>query len=96
MASYKLAPLADADLVNIANKTINDWGYQQAKLYLQAIDFTLNKLAQTPAIGQPRPDVYINARSFPVKKHIVYYQQSNEGIEVARILHQRMDPSKHF
>ena len=96
MASYKLAPLADADLVNIANKTIDDWGYKQAKVYLQAIDTALNTLAQTPAIGKPRPEVYKNARSFPVEKHIVYYQQSNDGIEVARILHQRMDPSKHF
>ena len=60
MASYKLAPLADADLVNIANKTIDDWGYKQAKVYLQAIDTALNKLAQTPA-GQ-KPNFYIMCR----------------------------------
>ncbi|WP_340680014.1 hypothetical protein [Paraglaciecola sp.] len=31
------------------------------------------------------------AKSFPAQKHMVYYWKSSEGIEVARILHQRMD-----
>lgn len=31
-----------------------------------------------------------------VEKHIVFYQVSDNGIEVARILHQRMDPTRHF
>ena len=96
MASYKLAPLADEDLANIVATTIEAWGYEQAKAYIQVIDDALKKLAQYPTIGRQRVDVYANARSFPVEKHIVFYQSCDGGIEVARILHQRMDPSKHF
>ena len=96
MASYKLAPLADEDLAKIVSTTIGTWGYEQAKAYAQAIDDALTKLAQHPTIGRQRADVYANARSFPVEKHIVFYQACGDGIEVARILHQRMDPSKHF
>lgn len=90
MASYKLAPLADEDLAKIIATTIGTWGYEQA------IDNALNKLAQHPTIGRQRADVYANVRSFPVEKHVVFYQQCDGGIEIARILHQRMDPSKHF
>jgi toxin ParE1/3/4 len=54
------------------------------------------KLAQYPDFGKQRSDIYNGARSFPVEKHIVFYQINDNGIDVARILHQRMDLSKHF
>ena len=43
-----------------------------------------------------RNEIYKGARSFPVEKHIMFYQVSDDGIDVARILHQHMDLSKHF
>ena len=65
-------------------------------MYAQTIDAALLKLAQYPDFGREINDVCNGAKSFPVEKHSVFYQVSNEGINVARILHQRMDPSKHF
>ena len=83
-------------LFKIISSTIESWGSTQAKVYAQTIDAALLKLAQYPDFGRERNDVYNGAKSFPVEKHIVFYQISDNGIEVARILHQRMDPSKHF
>jgi|TARA_B110000238_G_C16123711_1_gene438257 toxin ParE1/3/4 len=54
------------------------------------------KLAQYPDFGKQRSNIYNGARSFPVEKHIVFYQINDNGIDVARILHQRMDLSKRF
>tara|TARA_R110001592_G_scaffold160768_2_gene393096 strand:- start:3552 stop:3719 length:168 start_codon:yes stop_codon:yes gene_type:complete len=54
------------------------------------------KLAQYPDFVRERSDIYNSARSFPIEKHIVFYQVSDNGIDVARILHQRMDLTKHF
>ena len=65
-------------------------------MYAQSIESALLKLAQYPNFGRERNEVYSGARSFPVEKHIVFYQVSENGIDVARILHQRMDLSKHF
>lgn len=96
MPSYKLSPLAEEDLFKIISTTIESWGSTQAKEYVQTIDAALLKLAQYPNFGRERNDVYNGARSFPVEKHIVFYQISEQGINVARILHQRMDLSKHF
>jgi toxin ParE1/3/4 len=96
MPTYRLSPLAKDDLYNIISTTINSWGNEQAKEYAQNIDAALIKLAQYPDFGRERNEVYIGAKSFPVEKHIVFYQVSDNGIDVARILHQRMDPSKHF
>jgi len=96
MPNYKLSPLAEDDLYKIISSTIESWGKEQAKVYAQTIDAALVKLAQYPDFGRERNDVYNGARSFPVEKHIVFYQLSESGIDVARILHQRMDQSKHF
>ncbi|MEL0636350.1 type II toxin-antitoxin system RelE/ParE family toxin [Marinomonas sp. TI.3.20] len=96
MPSYRLSPLAEVDLFKIISSTIESWGSAQAKVYAQTIDAALLKLAQYPDFGRERSDVYDGAKSFPVEKHIVFYQISESGIDVARILHQRMDPSKHF
>jgi toxin ParE1/3/4 len=96
MSNYRLSPLAEEDLFKIISTTIESWGIAQAKVYAQTIDSALLKLAQYPDFGRERSDVYNGARSFPVEKHIVFYQVSDNGIDVARILHQRMDLSKHF
>ncbi|MGL1956892.1 MAG: type II toxin-antitoxin system RelE/ParE family toxin [Colwellia sp.] len=96
MSNYRLSPLAEEDLFKIISTTIESWGSAQAKVYAQTIDSALLKLAQYPDFGRERSDVYNGARSFPVEKNIVFYQVSDNSIDVARILHQRMDLSKHF
>ena len=96
MPNYRLSPLAGEDLFKIISTTIEPWGSAQAQVYAQTLESALLKLAQYPDFGKERHDVYNGAKSFPVEKHIVFYQISNNGIDVARILHQRMDLSKHF
>lgn len=96
MSNYKLSPLAESDLHKIITSTIKSWGSEQAKIYAESLDSALIKLTQYPDFGRQRNELYPNARSFPIEKHIVFYCVTKSGIEVARILHQRMDPSKHF
>ena len=96
MQNYRLSLFAESDLQKIITSTIETWGSEQAKTYAQSLDSALVKLAQYPEFGRQRDELYTDARSFPIEKHIVFYRIANHGIEVARILHQRMDPSKHF
>ncbi len=96
MPNYRLSSLAEEDLFKIISTTIESWGSTQAREYAQTIDAALLKLAQYPDFGRERSEIYRGARSFPIEKHIVFYQVSDNGIDVARILHQRMDLSKHF
>jgi len=91
MSNYRLSPLAEKYLFRIISATIESWGDTQAKIYAQTIDAALLKLAQYPDFARDRSDVYNGARSFPIEKHMVFYQISDNGINVARILYQRMD-----
>lgn len=96
MSNYKLSTLAEIYLHKIITSTIETWGSKQARIYAESLDAALIKLAQYPSFGRQRNELYPNALSFPIEKHIVFYCVSDEGVEVARILHQRMVPSKHF
>lgn len=91
MASYKLSKLAEEDLRLISAKTIKDWGRPQAEKYVLLLHEMMTQIANTPDMGRNRPELFENAKSFPAQKHIVYYWKVDTGIEIARILHQRMD-----
>lgn len=91
MAGYKLSEQAEEDLRPISARTIEEWGRTQAEVYVSLLHNTLLQIANTPDIGRDRPELSDIARSFPAQKHIVYYLKCDQGIEVARILHQRMD-----
>ena len=96
MASYKLSALAEEDLRHISARTIADWGLPQAEKYVVLLHEAMLRIAATPNMGKNRPELFKNAKSFPVQKHVVYYWPVDGGIEVARILHQRMDVDAAF
>jgi toxin ParE1/3/4 len=91
MARVFLRPAARADLEDIARYTETTWGRRQRDLYLTAIDAKLGALAANPKIGKPRDAVRAGYRSSRVGAHVIFYREFPEGIEVVRILHQRMD-----
>ena len=96
MAEYRLSPLAEVDVREIAVTTISNWGAKQARAYLEKLHNTLMILANNPSLGRKRDEIAAGIRSFPSGKHIVFYLSADQCIEVARVLHQRMDPSSQF
>lgn len=52
------------------------------------IDTTCRRLAASPGMGRPRPDLGPGIRSFPTRDgYIVYYVPTDAGIEVQRVQH---------
>lgn len=49
-------------------------------------------LAETPGlIGQARPELGEEVRSFPVPPHVVFFRYGNAEVQVIRVLHERQD-----
>jgi toxin ParE1/3/4 len=44
-------------------------------------------IARNPGIGQPRRDLALRLRFFPVGNYLIFYREEDEGIQVIRILH---------
>jgi toxin ParE1/3/4 len=53
-------------------------------------------LAQQPGIGRDRSDIVSGLRGFPVGNYVIFYQPTNDGIAVVRILHGARDIPELF
>ena len=91
MPNYRLTPAAKSDLLEIWNYTVETWGEKQAEKYLQDIEVKLEKLAANPELGKRRSEISPGYYSFPGEKHIIFYLQSGNYIDIIGILHRRMD-----
>ena len=96
MAEYLLRPKARKDLEGIWVYTYETWGEDQANSYIYDLDNGFQALAAKPEKGLPCDDIREGYYRYLVGKHIIYYKVIKKGIEVVRILHQRMDPDYHF
>jgi len=94
MQGYKLSKEAQDDLKAIKNYSRETWGDKQAKEYLSESQSGLEKLVISPELGKSRDDIMERVRSFSVGRHNIFCRICNAEIEVARILHNRMDVTR--
>lgn len=69
------------------------WGIDRARDYQADLMKAIDRLGEYPEMGRARDDLSAGCRSFPVKRHVVYYRVDDTGVTVLRILHGRMDPT---
>lgn len=91
-----VSPLARADLRNIYEYGVNNWGTTQASNYLDNIKEHFWRLTEHPKIGLDRIELFPGIRSCPVDRHILFYRIQNSQLEIIRILHARQDPFRHI
>jgi len=92
---YRLSPLALADLEMIWSWTAQRWSVEQAESYHAALVAAFEGLARGAKKGRP-VDIRAGYCKYAVGAHLVFYRQSSAGIDVIRILHQRMDVDRHL
>ncbi len=96
MAGYRLSPAAEADLSDIWDYTATAWGVGQARTYLLKISAAVEMLAEHPARGRSAEKIRAAYKKYPVGSHVIFYKPLDGGIDVVRILHQRMDVTRHL
>ena len=97
MTSYRLSKLADQDLADILRYTIQTWGMKQGASYLQLLTAARNHIIINPFLvgSKSREDLARNCRAFRAAKHVIFYRVNRDTLEIARILHESMDFSRH-
>jgi toxin ParE1/3/4 len=96
MGGYVLSPRAQSDLDEIWDYTAKRWGLDQAETYTRDIWQRIEKVAARPAIGQECSDIRAGYWKIPCGSHFLFYRLTDEGIDVVRILHERMDFERHI
>jgi toxin ParE1/3/4 len=96
MPNYRLTPAAKSDLLEIWDYTVETWGEKRAEKYLLDIETKLKQLAANPELGRQRPEISPGYYSFPIGKHIIFYLQPGNHIDIIGILHGKMDINKNL
>jgi len=90
---YILSKSAEADLISIFEYTFENWGASQLDAYRQEINNALHHICQNPQspLSKPRDDLAAGCRLYRVSHHMIAYRLINDDIQIARILHKRMN-----
>jgi toxin ParE1/3/4 len=92
MATYKLTNKAVEDLNQIWEYTIYKWSEQQADNYYNLLLDSCQNIADNPSLGRNYDGVKKELYGVKTNRHIIFYRkQSEEYVEITRILHERMD-----
>ena len=84
------------DLNDIAEYTVAQWGKEQCAKYLDLLEQTCEVIIpQNAAHGRPVPERPGLVR-WRCERHVVYFRSVRGGIEIVRILHERMLPMTHL
>jgi toxin ParE1/3/4 len=90
MPNLKVAATAEEDLGEI-------WAYvaeqnpDAASNLVKEITSRFATLRDHPHLGRQRNELLVNLRSFTVKNYLIFYQPSEGGIEILRVLHGSRD-----
>ncbi len=93
---YVLSPRAKLDMEEIWDHTAKRWGIDQAEIYTRKLWQQIEALAAHPTIGRACPEVRAGYYKYPSGSHYLFYRRINGGIDVVRILHERMDFTQHI
>lgn len=95
MSRIRLTPAAQRDLSEIWDFTEERWDARQAERYLGEIRAAIERIADDPGRGRACDEIREGYRKYGIGSHLVFYVERADGIDVVRILHQRMDPTRH-
>lgn len=94
--TLSLTTEAENDFVDILVYTARQWGEEKQKEYDGSLCQALEVIQDNPFLGYHHTLLPENHRCFNVRKHVLVYRIEGSRIFVLRILHQRMNLSKHI
>jgi toxin ParE1/3/4 len=84
------------DLDQIYEYTESEWGNEQAIRYTAAIWRKFDEIGAGPERWRLRNDLYPGCRICYSSRHAIVYRIHGEAVEVARLLHGRMNFADHI
>lgn len=96
MAEYRLTPAAEADLEDIWTYSADTWSIEQANIYTDQLVALFDALAINPQQAAPCDHIRAGYRYARARRHVVYVRQREKGIDIVRVLHDRMLPTSHL
>jgi len=96
MVKYKLSVLAQRDLDKIYDDGLENFGFNQAILYLKQINEMVKLLSERPEIGRSRSELKQGLFCYTYKSHIIFFRKYKHHIRIVRVLYGGMDLPRHL
>lgn len=96
MLRIVILPKAEADIVDIAAYTLENWGERQMARYVDSLHQRFAVLAGQPEMGRRRDEIGRGYRSVVHGSYIVFYKLTRRELVIVRVLHGRMSPERHI
>ncbi len=92
----ELSRRAQADLDDIRDYSLAQFGAERAVAYLDAVERAFRRMIDYPDLGAVHPTVRPPMRSLGCGQHRIFYEVRGDTILLVRILHKAMDVGRHF
>ncbi|MBN1958352.1 MAG: type II toxin-antitoxin system RelE/ParE family toxin [Desulfuromonadales bacterium] len=96
MSQVVVSPKAKSDLSDIWDYTLAEWGIDQAEKSVRELWAAMQDQVLHPATSVDISDVRKGYRKIRSGSHVIFFKLTDDGIDVVRILHQRMDFERHL
>ena len=96
MRGIILSPRAKLDLNEVWDYTLSQWGVDQAENYVRELWSTMEHAVSDRTGSVDIGDVRRGYRKSRSGFHVIFFKVTDDGIDVVRILHQRMDFERHL
>lgn len=95
MPALIVSPLAEEDLEKIWS-FVAERDVEAADRLIDEITNRFDHLLAYPEAGRARHDLLVNLRSLPVKRYVIFYQPTDDGVEIFRVLYGSRDVQGEF
>ena len=95
MPTLIVSPLAEEDLEEIWS-FVAERDVEAADRLIDEITSRFDHLLAYPEAGRARHELLVNLRSLPVKRYVIFYQPTDDGVEIFRVLHGSRDVQGEF
>jgi len=93
--SLRFLPKVEADLADIWRYSAEHWGLNQAERYIDDIRDACRALAVGRHQGRA-VDVRPGYLKYLVGRHMLYFRECSDRLDIIRILHGAMDVNRHL
>lgn len=82
-------------MLSIGSYTLHTWGEAQAIRYIDELEDSCQRIADIPTLGRPCDRIRPGLCRREAGRHVIFFRRTPTGIQVSRILHERMLPESH-
>lgn len=93
---FRITTPAQIDLESIWDFTDQNWGEEQADLYIDLLMVRMAWILANKGLWNSKPEIQDGVYFYTEKSHVIYFSEYSGNIDILRVLHGCMDPDLHL